>query len=135
MKKYIAKSDVAVCVTFADGSHKHIKFFPKTNGGSVYYTDNKDEQDALEAHARYGKLYKIDETAVEVEAPAAPVAPAQDAVAAAPEAMPLTEITVTDLAAAKDYLCDRFGISRTKLRSTNAIFTAAGENGIKFIGI
>ena len=47
----------------------------------------------------------------------------------------VTKITITCLDDAKDYLSEKFGISRTKLRSKKAIEEAAAENGIEFVGI
>ncbi|MCM1079086.1 MAG: hypothetical protein NC344_05595 [Bacteroidales bacterium] len=44
-------------------------------------------------------------------------------------------IKVTDLAAAKDYLADTFGISRTILRSKKAIVESGEANGIVFEGL
>lgn len=133
MKKYIAKSHVAVCVTYADGSHKHISFSPKTNGGSVYYSDDETEQSALESHPRFGKLFRIDTTPAPVVEQ--PVETKEETAVRDEEGHSLTVITVSDLAAAKDYLCDKFGLSRTKLRSSAAILAAAKENGIQFAGI
>ena len=45
----------------------------------------------------------------------------------------LKQVTVSDLAAAKDYLADKFGISRTTLRSKKAIVEQAAANGIEFV--
>lgn len=47
----------------------------------------------------------------------------------------LKEIHVDNLDDAKEYLCDHFGLSRTKLRSKKAIIEAAATNGIEFVGI
>ena len=47
----------------------------------------------------------------------------------------LKQVTVSDLAAAKDYLADKFGISRTTLRSKKAIVEQAAANGIEFVGL
>lgn len=47
----------------------------------------------------------------------------------------LKQVTVSDLAAAKDYLADKFGISRTALRSKKAIVEQAAANGIEFVGL
>lgn len=44
-------------------------------------------------------------------------------------------IKVSDLAAAKDYLADTFGISRTTLRSKKAIVESGEANGIVFDGL
>lgn len=45
------------------------------------------------------------------------------------------KVTVSDIAAAKDYLADTLGISRTSMRSTKAILQKAAENGIEFVGL
>lgn len=47
----------------------------------------------------------------------------------------LKQVTVSDLAAAKDYLADKFGISRTTLRSKKAIVEQAAAKGIEFVGL
>lgn len=47
----------------------------------------------------------------------------------------LTKVNVTDLEDARDYLSDKFGISRTKIRSQKAVKEAASANGIEFVGI
>ena len=47
----------------------------------------------------------------------------------------LKQVKVSDLAAAKDYLADKFGISRTALRSQKAILEHAAANGIEFEGL
>lgn len=131
-KKYSAKSDIAISVTFKNGSHKHISFSARTKAGSVYYTDDVKEQEALESHPKFGKLFKLEQ----VIAPEKPKqAPVKTQANAPEKKSSLMEITVSDLAEAKDYLSDKYGISRTKLRSTKNIVDAATANGIKFIGI
>ena len=47
----------------------------------------------------------------------------------------LTQVTVTDFEDARDYLSDKFGISRTKIRSQKAVIEAAKARGIVFIGL
>lgn len=47
----------------------------------------------------------------------------------------LRQVAVTDINAAKDYLADTFGISRTSMRSTKSILEKAAENGIQFVGL
>lgn len=47
----------------------------------------------------------------------------------------LKQVTVSDLAAAKDYLADKFGISRTTLRGKKAIVEQAAAKGIEFVGL
>lgn len=53
----------------------------------------------------------------------------------ADDAATLKQVTVSDLAAAKDYLADKFGISRTTLRSKKAIVEQAAAHGIEFVGL
>jgi len=135
MKKYIAKSHVAICAIFADGARKHISFTPKTGGGSVYYSNDSREQAAIESHPKCGRLFKvesIDEPVVEKT----PVA-AFEAEPAVEEAntQEKPEIYVADLNEAKDYLCEKYGFSRTKLRSKASILEGAAAKGIVFVGI
>lgn len=47
----------------------------------------------------------------------------------------LTKVNVTDFEDARDYLSDKFGISRTKIRSQKAVKEAAKANGIVFVGL
>ena len=47
----------------------------------------------------------------------------------------LKKVKVSDLAAAKDYLADTFGISRTALRSMKTITEQAAAHGIEFEGL
>ena len=47
----------------------------------------------------------------------------------------LKKVTISDLAAAKDYLADKFDISRTALRSKKAIVEQAAAHGIEFVGL
>ena len=47
----------------------------------------------------------------------------------------LKKVKVSDLSAAKDYLADTFGISRTAMRSMKAITEQAAANGIEFEGL
>ena len=57
---------------------------------------------------------------------------AQPASTASTPPSQLTTVNVTDLDDAKDYLADKFGMSRTKLRSRDSIESAAKQVGIKF---
>ena len=47
----------------------------------------------------------------------------------------ICKVKVSDIAAAKDYLADKFGISRTSMRSTKAILEQAAAHGIEFEGL
>lgn len=178
-KKYIAKSHISLSVRVSDKASAHITFSALTGGGSVFYTDDENLQQALEKHHKFGKLFKEDKTfteqtavkkakaatPVKVEAttkPATPPNPTEDNNTEdknADDNTPInptesdmddsnaeedntteaegnvTKITITCLDDAKDYLSEKFGISRTKLRSKKAIEEAAADNGIEFVGI
>ena len=47
----------------------------------------------------------------------------------------LGKVKVSDIASAKDYLADTFGINRTAMRSTKAIMEQAAANGVEFEGL
>ena len=47
----------------------------------------------------------------------------------------ICKVKVSDIATAKDYLADKFGISRTSMRSTKAILEQAEAHGIEFEGL
>lgn len=131
-KKYIAKSIISVGVKLRSGATKHIAFEARANGGSVYYSGNAEEQHALESHPKYGRLYMLDKVVEKQNTEAAK--PAEGKPAPKKE-NGRTEVRVTDLASAKDYLSDRFGISRTKLRYRKNIEDAAAEHNITFVGL
>lgn len=157
VKKYVAKTDIAISVYLKSGKSTHVPFSAKTGGGSVLYTDDAELQEALEAHPKYGKLFKLEQVIDPNKKPAAPVEPeegAEDTEAneepVNPDADPDTEeatdeedegeevkkIMVNSIDEAKDYLCEHFeGYSRTKLRSKVAIKAAAEKEGFEFVGI
>lgn len=60
MKKYIAKTDVSVCVVLPGGGHTRVSFLPQTDGGSVFYTNDEGIQHGLEHHYKYGKQFRLD---------------------------------------------------------------------------
>lgn len=106
----------------------HISFSPLTGGGSVFYTSDERLQNALEQHSKFGKLYTID--SLYQEKKAVVVEPVAE-----PKKKEITEISVTCLEDAKDYLSDKIGISRTKLRSKESILKSAAANNIHFNGL
>lgn len=125
-KKYIAYSHVAVNVILpSSGKSVHVSFSPMTGGGSMFITNDKDMQAALERHSRFGKLFKIDVYYKDEPIQEEPV-----------EEVPKTStstVKVASLEDAKEYLVNRYDISRTKLRSKKQIIEAAEANGIEFV--
>lgn len=124
VKTYRAASEISLTVSMGKGKAKHIRFDVISNGGSEYKTGNKSLQMALENHSRYGDLFKC---VAEVNA--------DTQKKNASNAIEETKITVSSIAEAKDYLVEKMGIERTKLKNKEAICRAAKKNGIVFVGI
>ena len=128
-KKYIANTHISLTVAMAEGKNAHISFIPHTGGGSVYYAKDERVQNALEKHPKFGKLFKIDNnyTDIVITKEVKPVEkPAQNTI---------KEVNVTCLDDAKDYLSEKFGVSRTKMRSAEGIKSIASANNVVFIGL
>lgn len=92
----------------------------------MFITDSEDLQKALEAHRKFGKLYKID---ISYDEPVQTEEPQEQET----EAAAVKKVEVASLDDAKNYLVENFDISRTKLRSKKQIEDAAAANGIEFI--
>lgn len=109
------------------GKSTRVVFSPLTGFNSVFFTDNEELQKALEKHYRFGSLFKEDKTFTNAE----PKKVQMD-VKIEPE---VTEIKVSCLDDAKDYLSEKFGESRTKMRSSKAIEELAKAHNIVFVGL
>jgi hypothetical protein len=151
LKKYKAKSCISISVVLATGGNTHISFNPVTGGGSVYYTENEKIQAGLEAHPKYGRLFVEDKTLAAQQAGAAKQAAAKQAAAkaqatagadneAAAEPQPTgkegkeaVEVKMSCNDDAKDYLADKFGVSRSKMRSRADIEKVAADNGVNIV--
>lgn len=126
-KTYKSGSDISINVILSDKKNLHISFTPSSDGTSTYTTKDASVQAAIEKHYRYGKLFRL--ARVEDERK-----PKEKTVQAAP-VKKSEEISVPDLSVAKDILADRFGISRTLLRTKDAIIEHAAAHGVVFKGI
>lgn len=175
MKRYIAKTNVSINIVLPTGANRHIAFSSLTGGGSVFYTDDPEIQNAMERHYKFGTLFRIDNKyAAEkqrnkpapkpklqsspdsTEAGAPAIIESDTASATDEETEPSTDeqpteaetdeaeaetdsglktIVVSDPDAAKAYLAEHFGLSRTKIKTLKAIKEAATANGIVFEGI
>ena len=69
MKIYTSRSEIAVNVV-CDGHKLHVKFMPVSSGGSLYATSDEALQRALEAHPRFGTLFRMEAEKGELPAPA-----------------------------------------------------------------
>lgn len=123
LKKYEAKSQVNMSVRLKSGANVHVSFSPKTGGGSVYYTRDEAIQYGLEHHGRFGRLFRLAGIVDETPAPVPVVNEETE-----PEKKKVIFRSNDD---AKDYLADKFGISRSKLRSRAAIEECAAKNDIE----
>lgn len=131
-KHYKSKTSISINVVLKSKKSMHIAFTAQSDGNSVYTTDNPDVQYALEHHYKYGKLFKLVSTESEADIKAKKEA---EEAAANEKKDEIRKVSVSDLAAAKDFLADTFGISRTSLRSEKAIMEAAKANNIEFEGL
>ncbi|MDN0078420.1 hypothetical protein QVO32_03205 [Bacteroides gallinaceum] len=131
-KHYKSKTAISINVVLKSKKSMHIAFTAQSDGSSVYTTDNPDVQYALEHHYKYGKLFKLVSTESEADIKAKKEA---EEAAANEKKDEIRKVSVSDLAAAKDFLADTFGISRTSLRSEKAIMEAAKAHNIEFEGL
>lgn len=131
-KHYKSKTAISINVVLKSKKSMHIAFTAQSDGSSVYTTDNPDVQYALEHHYKYGKLFKLVSTESEEDIKAKKEA---EEAAANEKKDEIRKVSVSDLASAKDFLADTFGISRTSLRSEKAIMEAAKANNIEFEGL
>nr|DAV37241.1 MAG TPA: hypothetical protein [Caudoviricetes sp.] len=162
-KIYKANTNVSINVVLPSKKNLHITFTPLSNGSSVFSTDNEVLQKAIERHYRFGSLFRLAEkysvskkstdkdinNKTNPEPQTVEETEKSDGTAELPEKSDettdeadndsenngLTKVHVTDIASAKDYLADKFGISRTSMRSTKSIIEQASANGIEFEGI
>lgn len=123
-KRYTSSARVVIGVVTENGENMRVAFHPLTGGGSYFETSDEKLQEAIERNAGYGKSF----IGYEVEKVPDP-APVKQ------EKKGPKQVNVASLDDAKDYLAERFGYSRTKLRSKSAILAAAEESGIEFTGI
>lgn len=139
MKKYTAKSCISITVTMKNGNNIHVSFQAVTGGGSIFYTDDEEVATALERHHKYGKLFKRD-TAFDAQAKKVNTDQTSHDETVSPEgkdedSTSATQIKVSCPDDAKEYLCEKFGVSRTKLKTKKAITDTAAAHGIEFLGI
>lgn len=130
IKHYKSNTSIAINVVLKSKKNMHVAFTAQSDGSSVFSTDNPDVQYAIEHHYKYGKLFKLTGVEDEEEQKAK-----KEAEKAAKKKEEMRKVSVSDLAAAKDFLSDTFGISRTSLRTSDAIISTAKSHNIVFEGI
>lgn len=147
IKTYKANTNISINVVLPSSKKNlHIAFVPMSDGSSVFSTENEEIQKGIERHYKFGSLFRFVGAANTRKQKNAPAKSKTNEETAPVEAKGMDEngesedgstvkVTVTDLASAKDYLADKFGVSRTLLRSTKAIMEQAAAHGIEFEGI
>ncbi len=134
-KKYFSKSHVCIQVYTQDRGFVHVSFNPMTGGGSTYVTKDKSIQDALEQHYRFKSLFYLDTV---FEEPQQHTVNGRSKSKTADDNSPddsFQKVPVTCVDDAKDYIADKFGISRSKMRRIESIKAIAAEHNIVFEGI
>ena len=129
MFKFTSKTHVCLSVALKGGGNAHVSFTELTGKGSVFTTDNELLAESLRQHHKFGKLFKEEE--VKEEHPAAKATgtvtePTDDATGT-------TEgvLTFDNNEDAKDYLAEKYSISRSKMRTRAAIVEAAKGVGVQ----
>lgn len=132
-KTYQSRSDISISVLMGNKS-VHVSFFPITGTGSIFTTDNAQLQTAIEKHHNFGNLFTLREE-VKTEKPkkekkSANTESGEDG---ADNDKMIVEVSCPE--DAKEYLADKFEVSRTSLKSVKAIKEIAAANNVEFVGI
>ena len=125
-KKYEASTIVAITVQTGK-FHRRVSFTQLSNGKSYFITDSEALQQAIENHPFFKNGL------IRLKAETANVPSAKTEETNEPEVPELRKITVAGQSDAVDYLTEKFGISRSKLRSQKAIAEAGAVHGVEFV--
>lgn len=127
MKCYTAKSELSFNVRVGD-AYRHVCFVAHTMGDSSFFTDDPRLQQAIEHHRYFGQYISV-KTVVQ------PEKPGQNPQKGTGQAQAHKQLVMTfdNHADAKDYVADRWDISRTMLRTEEQIKQAAARHGVKII--
>ncbi len=122
-KTYKSKRSISINVVLDKGKNCHISFLSMSDGSSVYSTENEELQKAIERHYQFGKMFNIDKQ----KKPAAKIVNEKQ------ERERTRKVTFSDIASAKEYLADTFGVSRTQMKSEKSIVECGKSNGIEIV--
>lgn len=135
-KTYKSRSCIAINIIMGNKANRHISFEPMTDGSSTFTTSSPEIQEAIEKHYNYGKLFRLEgQTSVSSESKTCVESAANEVHEETSACCELTKVEISDIEAAKDYLADTFGISRTSLRSKTSIMEKAQAHNIEFVGL
>lgn len=104
-----------------------------TMGNSMYATDNEKEQEGIESHSWYGSKIFLDEVEDPKEEAKKAAAQAKKVADKEAEERELHTRQFSNVADAKEYVADTFGVSRTQLRTKDAVINVAKEHGVTII--
>ena len=127
-KRYRSSSEISINITFTEGQTKRIRFSPLSSNVNVYYSNDEDEQKALETHPRYNELFIIDPDFVVPKKNE----PEEEVKDTTPK---IKTVKVNCIDDAKDYLADNFNVSRTHFKSKKAVVNYAAEKDVVFEGL
>ena len=131
-KKYQAGTDLSFSVMVGN-ERVRVVFEGKTMGCSIYGTRDEKLQKAIESHYWFkDKFFFVEAVDEKKEA-----AEAKKKAAARTKKIAEEKKTysVTDIADAKDYLADTFGVSRTKMKTKEDVLAVAKEFGVELEGL
>jgi hypothetical protein len=131
-KTYQGYSDLAFNVK-VDGGQKRIVFDGQSKGTSIFTTRDAKLQKAIENHNWFNNKFYLTET-VDEEKQKAETKKKAAAKAKKAEKEQKTYI-VQDIADAKDYLADTFGVSRSKMKTKEDVLAIAKENNVTLEGL
>ena len=131
--KYQAGTDLAFSVMVGD-KRMRIVFEGETMGCSVYMTRDPKVQKAIESHYWFNDKFVLAESIDEKKEAAE--AKKKDAAKAKKKVVDEKKThVVTDVEDAKDYLAETYGVSRSKMKTKEAILAIAKENGVELDGL
>ena len=105
--------------------YKHVAFIPHTLGGSSLTTDDPLLQSAIEQHRLFGSFITVEVVRENKAKASQSPTGSGDAKADAPE-----EVTVNTFSDAKDYVANRWGVSRTQFHNSEEVIRFAAEHGV-----
>lgn len=128
MKKiYTSGTCLSLNIRLESGKNLHVSFDAKSDGSSSYITDNENIQKGLERHYLFGEKFRLHKVVEEEELKKNPVVESEEKKSRI--------VNVSDLAEAKSYVAENFGVSRTLLRTKASIVEYALQHGVEFEGI
>lgn len=130
-KTYKSTTEIYFNVRLKSGNCMHIGFSPISGGGSMFITSDEELQEALEKHRGFNTMFRLDSVQDESAKEETNEEDAPDG----DDEQKLMVVNVSCIEDARDYLAEKFAISRSKIKNLASINAKAKENGVKFSGI